>query len=596
MIFVEDASPQHPDSNDGENFPNRSDSGSTQEKKSPLSPKAKALLLIALFAVPAVATIWYFEWGPAAGPKPITFMVPMRDGVKLATDVYLPAGQGPFPVVLYRTPYGKDSDTGPIQYVQYNIAIVTQDFRGCHDSGGVYDAWGTDAQDALDTVNWMKTQPWFNGVYGTYGGSARGITQYMQVQAQPNIACQMIMVGTPDLYSIALFQGGAPHMMLAQDWLNGIGHGDFYPTVFDHPLSNDAFAAARRIDDNEWQYVTWPALHIGGWYDCFSQGTLNGFMGYQYKGGQGGAGQSRLIMGPWTHDLFNVENRSTGQLTYPNSTDQSYYIGIMEKMFAEKLLKTMQYGDFRTAANVTYYVMGDINATSDDWNRWATANDWPVPYSNQTWYFHTDGVLNQTAPSSNSNQSYVFDPKNPVQTLGGQNLNNDNRGPFDQRPVENGRSDILHFDTSISTPLLITGRMWVHLFIASNCTDTDFTVKLSDEYPGGAVMNIADGIIRIRSRLGQDQAVLMDGSGANVYEAWVDLWSTSYVFNAGHTMRISVSSSNYPRFDVNPNTGAEIRPVNASTPTVCAYNTLVMSPTNASAILLPVPSSSPTFM
>ncbi len=554
-----------------------------------LPRRGKILLLLAIIVTPlAITTLWYFFWSG----RPLTFMVPMRDGVYLATDVYLPDGPGPFPVILYRTPYDKSTDPGPTYFRQYNVAIVAQDFRGCHASEGMYDAWGMDAQDTYDTVLWLEQQSWYNGVYATYGASARGITQYIQVQVPRNVACQEITVATPDIHSIAMFQGGAPHKMLAENWLAGIHHREYYETLFNHPFSNDSYAFARRIDEWEWGNVTWPSIHVGGWYDCFGQGTLEGFMGYQYKGGEGGKGQARLIMGPWTHNVFNNQS---GELTYPSANFAPGYNDLFYAMYAERVLKLTQYGDYRTVANVTYYVMGDVDTTSTNWNRWAYASDWPVPYTNKTLYFDEGGYLSESSPDPDCNRSYIFDPNHPVSTRGGANLDGNNRGPFDQRPVEDDSTDIVHFNTTITTPLNVTGRIWTHLFVTSNCTDTDFTVKLCDIYPSGEEMLICDGIIRMRSREGQDHAVFMDGSGTTVYEAWVDLWSTAYVFNAGHTLQVSVSSSNYPRFDVNPNTGAAILPVTATTHMVCANNTVIFSDTYPSGIILPIPSMAPTF-
>ncbi len=556
-----------------------------------LSRRSKILLLLTIVITPlAITALWYFFWSG----RPLTFMVPMRDGVHLATDVYLPDGPGPFPVILYRTPYDKNSDPGPTGFEQYNVAIVAQDFRGCHASEGTYDAWGQDAQDTYDTLLWLEQQSWYNGVYATWGASARGITQYMQVQAADlKPVCQEITVGTPDLYSIAMFQGGAPHKMLAENWLDGIHHGEYYNTLFDHPLSNDAYAFARRIDEWEWSNVTWPSIHVGGWYDCFGQGTLEGFMGYHYKGGTGGKGQARLFMGPWTHNVFHNDS---GEIVYPNANTAPGYNDLFNAMFAERVLGLTQYGDYRTKYNVTYYVMGDKNTTSTSWNRWANATDWPVPYANQTWYFQEGNALSDVIPTTNANRSYVFDPNNPVLTRGGANLDPTTRGPFDQRPVEESRGDILYFDNLTTAPVLVTGRIWAHLFVASNCTDTDFTVKLIDVYPDGSALLICDGIIRMRAREGQDHAVLMDGSGTTVYEAWVDLWSTAYVFNTGHTLRVAVSSSNYPRFDVNPNTGTAIQPVTTTTPKLCANNTVIFNATCASSIILPIPSSLPSFI
>lgn len=523
-----------------------------------------------------------------------TVMIEMSDGVRLATDVYLPKGEGPFPVILYRTPYDKNSDMGPIDLREYGIAIVTQDSRGCHASEGEYAAFGTDGSDAYDTVEWLKTQSWFNGRYATYGGSARGITQYMQVPYLTDIGAQFIEVATPDLYSQALYQGGATRKMLAENWLNGIDHGDYYYTIFDGIASDSEFAVSHRIDPTEFSNVTWPAIHRGGWYDCFGQGTIDGFMGYQYGGGEGGMGNSKLIMGPWTHAICHPE---VGELTFPeNARTTPYWSELFNGMFGEALLNTTQYGDWRSVPNAIYYVMGDTDVTSPYWNRWATSDVWPVPYSDQCLYLQGDNTLSASASSSYREYSYDYDPHNPVTTLGGANLLTTNRGAYDQRAIESGRSDIVSFDYRVTEPLLITGRISAVIYVTSDCIDTDFTVKLMDVYPDGREINIADGIVRMRYRNGMDTAEFMDGSGETVYQAAIDLWSTSYYFSEGHNLKISISSSNYPRFDVNTNTGGDITSVTESTPYIIANNSIIISSEYPSRLILPVPTAAPNYV
>lgn len=317
-------------------------------------------------------------------------------------------------------------------------------------------------------------------------------------------------------------------------------------------------------------------------------------MGYNYKGGIGGAGNAKLIMGPWTHDIFS---KNAGELSYPdNAARDPNSNKIFEAMFAEKLLNLYDYGDYRDFPTATYYVMGDISETNDKWNRWATSDVWPIPYIDQKWYLQSDNTLSTSKPSIATEKSYIFNPADPIDTIGGANLVGNNRGPFDQANLENGRQDILSFDYSVSEQLLITGRIKGDIYITSNCTDTDFTMKLCDIYPDGKVMLIADGIIRMRSREGQHKQVLMDGSGTTVYHAEIDLWSTSYVFNEGHKIHVSISSSNYPRFDLNPNTGGEIEYYRDSNPYYYAENTLILSPIYPSSIIFPIPLNDPTFV
>lgn len=557
--------------------------------------RIKILLIFVLIMTPIIIIALGYTYLNTEPSPTQTVMIRSRDGIDLATDLYIPEEETKFPAILYRTPYGKEIASGMAKdYLSYGIVLVSQDHRACYDSDGDYTAFGSDGRDAEDTVNWLKNQTWFNGLYGTVGGSAMGITQYMQVPYLDDLACQFIQIATPDIYGQGLYQGGAPRKMLAENWLNGIGHGDYYYEIFDHPLSTDEFAKEHRIDDDEWSNVVWPSIHMGGWYDCFCQGIIDGFSGYQYSGGLGGAGNAKLIMGPWTHQL---STSTAGELVYPdNAAEDPYAYDIYLAMFAERLLGLTDVGDYRTFPAVTYYVMGDVDRSSENWNRWATADAWPIPHVDQEFYFIDDNTLSLNKPESTAELSYVFDPSNPVETKGGANLMGDNRGPFNQAEIENGRKDLLQFDYEVSEDVLITGRITGNLYVKSNCTDTDFTMKLCDVYPDGKQMLIADGIVRMRYREGQDKQLLMDGSDSTIYQAEVDLWSTSYVFAKGHKIRVSISSSNYPRFDLNPNTGQKIEYVDSNTPYYDARNTIIMSPAHSSSIILPVSTESPNFV
>ena len=560
--------------------------------KKKLSKKTILGLFIALIIITSSSIgVWYFE----KNKSPITMMIEMRDGVKLATDIFLPEGDGPFPTIIYRTPYGKVGEREHVGFgfLDYGIAIVVQDHRGCFDSEGEYTAFASDGRDANDTIKWMNDQEWFNGIYATIGGSALGITQYMQVGHLFDIQCQYIEVATPNLYGQALTQGGAPRKMLAENWLRGIGHGDYYLKLFDSPFSNSTFALEHQVNQNDWGTITWPSIHKGGYFDCFAQGIIDGYDGYQHKGGIGGKGNAKLIMGPWTHDTrTNIQ----GDLVFPeNAKSCPTFSELFDTMFEEQLLGSSQ-SDYRLMPNVTYYVMGDVNETSTEWNRWATAEDWPLEHEIVKYYIQSDNTLKSTKEINTSEESYIFNPSDSVSTHGGANLNGQNRGPFNQNEVESGRSDILQYDLEINEPLWFSGRISVTLFVSSNCTDTDFTAKLMDVYPTGESYILNDGIFRMRFRNGRDKFAFMDGTGETVYQIEIDLWSTSYVFNEGHTLRLSISSSNYPRFDLNPNTGQEIQPVDEFTEYYFANNTIFMGGEYPSSINLPVPIESPDFL
>jgi hypothetical protein len=232
---------------------------------------------------------------------------------------------------------------------------------------------------------------------------------------------------------------------------------------------------------------------------------------------------------------------------------------------------------------VSYYVMGDVDNASAPGNEWRYAEDWPIPAEQAHWYLQGDGRLITNLPGSADPLTYLYDPTNPVPTIGGKNLYSP-AGPYDQSSVEN-RSDVLVFTSDVlETSFEATGPVTAQLYVSSDCVDTDFTVKLTDVYPDGRSMFITDGILRMRNRNGSDHWELMEPG--MVYQVDVDLWSTSYVWNAGHRIRVEVSSSNYPRFLNNPNTADGI---GKNTTYAIAQNTLYLDATHPSCIILPNP-------
>ncbi|HID25652.1 MAG TPA: CocE/NonD family hydrolase [Thermoplasmata archaeon] len=231
---------------------------------------------------------------------------------------------------------------------------------------------------------------------------------------------------------------------------------------------------------------------------------------------------------------------------------------------------------------VTYYVMGDVDDSSAPGNEWRHADVWPIPAEETSFYFHENGTLNMDYPGDYDPITYTYDPTNPVPTIGGQNLMLPS-GPFDQRLVEN-REDVVLFTTPpLTEPVEATGPVKAKLFVSSDCVDTDFTVKLTDVYPDGRSILITDGILRMRNRDGRDHWELM--KPGEIYEIEVDLWSTSYIWNTGHRIRVAVSSSNYPRFLANPNTADAIY---KNTTYKIAHNTLYFDNTHPSCIILPI--------
>ena len=512
-----------------------------------------------------------------------TYMVLMRDGVThLSTDVYLPARSGSFPVMLYRTVYSKEFDDGEGAYIPNDYAMVVQDTRGRFASEGVDrvfhdDAWGEN-QDGYDTVAWIVAQPWSDGRVATFGGSARGITQYMLSGTDhPDYLCGVPVVGSPNLYAHGLFPGGGFRKAMAENWLDDQGSLAYLPVIEAHPdydeywETNDLTTRASLVDAR--------LMNIGGWYDIFSQGTLDGFTLLQYSGGAGALGNQKLIMGPWTHEGFDVTQQ--GQLNYPpNATDYSSFMTSGE--WYQYWIDGFDNGIMDRPAAL-YYTMGDVDAPAGPGNEWRWSASWPPAALPVPLYLHTGGLLDGAYPADDlPAESYLYDPLAPVPTLGGGNLTIP-AGPYDQSSLET-RSDVLVYSTAVLLePVEVTGRVLARLWASSDAPDTDWTVKLTDVYPDGRSMLVLDGVLRARHRESMESEVFMQPGGVYLFE--VDLWSTSIVFNAGHRIRIAISSSNDPRFDPNPNTG---HPFRSDDETRVALNTIHRTAASPSYVLLPM--------
>ena len=506
---------------------------------------------------------------------PTEYMVEMRDGVHLATDVYLPNGQSsPHGAILIRTPYNKDP-MGIIgmAWARQGWPTIIQDMRGRFGSEGNDTVFNNAHTDGPDTLDWIADQSWSNGKVASYGGSALGINQYYMAGANPpNLACQFIQVATPNLYKHVAYQGGQFREAMVERWLNKQGSLHMLPIMYEHENYSLDYWTNVSLEDN-WTDVNVPAIHWGGWYDCMQQGILDGFMGYQYLGGSGAQGKQKLIMGAWTH------GGHTGELVYPENFRDTF----SEDMFWDMVDQYTMDGtnDFDDWPTVTYYVLGDVNDVDAPGKEWRYAEDWPLPHTETEWYFHDSGVLSTDTPGTYDSVTYSYDPTNPVPTVGGQNLNIP-AGAYDQTSVE-GRDDVILFTSPVfGEPYEATGPVKARLFVSSDCPDTDFTVKLCDVYPDGRSIIITDGILRMRNRNGFDHWEFM--TPGEIYEIEVDLWSTSYVWNTGHQIRVAISSSNYPRFKANPNTND---PMAANTTYNVAENTLYLDGIHQSCIVLP---------
>lgn len=532
-------------------------------------------------AISALACAWSPVLAtPVPGKQPVA-MVPMRDGVRLATDVYLPPDQSPpYPVLYSAGPYGRPPGRGFAQdLMKRGYAVVIQDMRGRGTSEGEdeiifhHNGWAKN-RDGHDTIEWIARQPWCNGKIGTFGGSAGGITQNMTAPLAPAaLKAQFIEVAFSDMYSQCVFQGGVWRKELIEGWLiaNKIVEGNM-PAFIAHPSRDDFWEEL--APESQAKNINVPQTHLGGWYDIFLQGTINGFLAAQEQGGPAAKGNCRLIVGPWAHGPFD-------QLQYPNANFTAVKAADRLRFFDYWLKGEPNGAD--ADKPVHYYLMGDPTDPTAPGNEWRSSDRWPPAATATPYYFHAEGVLSSSPPSSRgAQQTYRYDPAHPVPTVGGQNLIIP-RGPMDQRAIED-RQDVLLFTSEVlAEPLEITGPIFSKIYVSSDCPDTDFTVKLTDVYPDGRSMLITDGILQARHHRSLAREDFL--TPGQVYELTVDLWSTAIIINKGHRLRVAVSSSNSPRFEPNPNTGKSFR---ADSGTRIATNTLHLSTAYPSALVLPI--------
>lgn len=513
-------------------------------------------------------------------PAVRTERVAMRDGSRLATDVHLPAGDGPFPVVLARTPYGRESRRDAERFTRYGLAYVVQDMRGRFDSEGenmpfIGCGWG-EHQDGVDTLGWIRRQPWCDGRVATIGGSAGGITQNLLAACGPEgLAAQYISVAAVNLYTDVAYTGGAFRKSDVEKWTTD---NRFAPRALDEMRARTCFDDYwRRFDVTpRFGRMTVPAVHVGGWFDMFAQATLDGFAGRQHRGGDGSRGTQKLVMGPWAHAVGKMP---VGELRFPNSSLPARYSA--ERWF-EHFLHGVDNGIEREPA-VAYYVMGDTRSRGAPGNDWRFAADWPVPATETAHYFTAERGLSTARPTGAGGAvEFTFDPVRPCPTVGGNNLTLPS-GPRDQRQIE-GRGDVVTFTSApLAQPLEVTGRVRARVFVASSAVDTDLSVRLCDVHPDGASFMIAEGMLRLRHRKSLERPeMLVPG---RIEEVVVDCWSTSMIFNAGHRLRATVTSSNFPRYDVNPGTG---RPWTEGGEIVKQVNRILCDAAHPSCLLLPV--------
>ena len=521
----------------------------------------------------------------------------MHDGVTLRANVYRPP-EGRWPVLLTRLPYGKDLPLGtaaldPVQAVRRGYVVIVQDTRGRLMSEGEWRPFENEDEDGVDTIAWAADQPYVDEIAGVgmYGMSYFGFTQWSAAVKQPPALKAMVpMVTWADPFNGFAFRGGALELGTQANWglqmgfdllmrqhranVAAIGpaffalageldslaaHGyaslplaEFAP-LQRQPVFPRFFEAVQRPMDRglldpvtilgKHDHVDVPTFNVGGWFDIFLGDTLTNFNAMRQLGRP-----TKLLIGPWTHTGYTgpVGERNFGFGSQVAMINLQAPFPALQLRWFDHWLKGIDTGMLNEPP-IQLFVMGA--------NVWRYEQEWPLSRAVETpFYLHADGALSSVAPDAEQPDRFTYDPAEPVPSHGGALLLSPEfpPGPRDQRAIES-RPDVLTYTTSVlERDVEVTGPVRVELYACSSAPDTDFVARLVDVFPDGRGYNLTDGIVRARYRAGFQEALLEPGQP---YRFDIDLWATSNVFKAGHRIRLQVTSSNFPRWDRNPNTG-----------------------------------------
>ena len=539
--------------------------------------------------------------------------VPMtaRDGVVLRADVYRPDGGGRHPVLLSRLPYDKNGRRRPGDidvFVERGYVVIMQDTRGRFASeGDLYYPLDPEADDGYDAVEWAAGLPYSDGQVGTMGQSYLGATQYLLAPTRPpHLRASFPASAAADFHQCWIYHtGGAfelgwqiPYaVLMARDTIARRGlAGTLLPeleralaraeTPWAPPLSPEAYLRLPLMDwadllrpvapyltdylrhpedgpvwwktnlERRHAEIATPMYHVTSWYDIFLHGGLANFAGLRERAMTDAArAAQKLLVGPWAHLFPYTSPTSTGTGEIDFGAASMIDLHQIQLRWFDHWLKGIDTG-ILDEPPVRIFVMGE--------NRWRDEREWPLARTRYTpYYFRSggransaggDGALSPVAPGDEPADRFVYDPADPAPTRGGNTLILP-MGVFDQRPVE-ARADVLVYTTEpVTTPLEVTGPLVVTLYAATDAPDTDFTAKLVDVRPDGYAQNLADGIVRARYRASRTAPSLL--TPGEVTRLSIDLWATSHVFLPGHRLRVEISSSNFPRFDRNLNTGGD---------------------------------------
>lgn len=501
--------------------------------------------------------------------------VPMRDGARLCANIFRPALKGKFPVVLHRTPYRKSSVITPSirVFLERGYAVVTQDVRGRYDSEGEFRQFVQEEQDGADTIEWITRQAWCDGKVAMFGGSYTGIVQWRAaLSGHPALKAIAPAVSGGDEYFDRFYSpGGAFRLAQRLRWIAENFKPanrpvvDFQKLVTFLPLARaDRFATGSTLPfyqeamahpgyDGYWQArstlrraaeVKAAALIEGGWYDPFVRSDIAMWQALRARGHP-----ARLMIGPWGH------NQNPAM---PGADFGAAAAMPLRRLEADWFDAWIRYASPPASSTVLYFVMGA--------NEWRESSVWPPEgFEPLEFFLNSAGQANSLAgggqltpdpPKEEAADRFEYNPRNAVPTIGGNTCCNAKLlpwGPLDQRPVEGRRDVLVYTSEPLREPLEVAGSVLAVVFVSSSAPDTDFTAKLVDVAPDGTARIVCDGLTRLRYREGVERAVMY--RPGTVIQVEIDAGVTAWVFEPGHTLRLEVSSSNFPKYDRNLNTG-----------------------------------------
>ncbi len=545
----------------------------------------------------------------------------MRDGVTLRADIYRPKGEGKYPVLLVRTPYDKRNETNfGLKAAARGYVVIAQDVRGRFESEGEWYTFKNEPQDGYDTVEWAAALPYSNGKVGMFGGSYVGATQFLAAIAHPpHLAGICPTVTASNYHDGWTYQGGAFEQWFNESWSTGLAQNTMrrrleknadplsgtkvlplisYPVLEAPPAEGitpyfkdwlahpnfDEYWKQWSIEDHYAQ-IQVPVLSIAAWYDIFLGGSLKNYIRLKTEGGTEAARKGQRLVVTVGGHAGQSSSGKVGAVEFgsklPIDNDE------LTLRWYDWLLKGEANG-VEKEKPVKIFVMGK--------NEWRDEDDWPLAHAkNMKYYLHSagaanglagNGALSTVAPAEEKPDQFVYDPSDAAPTIGGPlccGALPTGIGPEDQRPAE-ARGDVLVYTTpAFAKDTEVTGPVSLDLYVSSSAVDTDFTGMLVDVWPNGFAQNLTSGILRLRYRNSQEKPEL--ANPGETYHITVDLWATSNVFLAGHKLRLEVSSSNFPRFDRNLNTGEEQA---RATRMIKATNVIYHDKAHPSALIVPI--------